>query len=254
MPVQQALSFNDLPALNSSPQSVKARFSQIYGKDPDGISVNSETYFNAVTPAITQQYGHPCYKTLGEITYTEAGTSTPTDAIVGSNYAVNEGNEDATITLTVTGEWSETQTYSSSVTVGMQFSMEITLEGVFKLGEQFNISTTVGQSNSQTLSKTASSSVSVTVPARSKKLITMVATLQTETMNFSAPITAQGMFGANFPDRVQGHYFWFADASQVLAATSGQLTGSIQNTAAMKTQTNIGAAEPLSAQAVAAKR
>lgn len=245
MPVQEALSFNDLEALKSSPPSVKAAFSKIYGKDPDGISVNSETYFKAVTPAITQQYGHPCYKVMGEITYVEAGTSVPSDAIVGSNYAVNNSDEDATISLTVTGAWSETQTWTTSVTTGMQFSESINLEGVFQMGEQFNISTTVGQSSANSVTKTASATVSVVVPAKSKKQVTMVATMQTETMNFSAPIAVQGMFGANFPDRVQGHYFWFADASQVLNATSGTLNGSIKNTAALKVQTNIGATEPI---------
>jgi hypothetical protein len=58
---------------------------------------------------------------------------------------------------------------------------------------------------------------------------------------------------AKTPDRVQQHDFWFNDASQVLASTTGQLTGSIKNTAAMKTQTNIGASEPLSSSKAAAK-
>ena len=159
MPTQQALSFNDLPALNSSPAAVRQKFNDLYKKNPDGISVNDETYFNAVTPAITQQYGHPCYKTLGEFNYVEAASKPPSDAIVGSNYATNDSDEEATITVTVEGAWSQTQSWSSETTTGLSFTEEFTLEGVFKVGTTFNVSTTVGQSKSNTVSKTASASV-----------------------------------------------------------------------------------------------
>ncbi|HXR79193.1 MAG TPA: hypothetical protein VN737_24675 [Bryobacteraceae bacterium] len=253
MPTQQALSFNDLPALNSSPQAVRQKFQDLYSKKPDGISVNDETYFGAVTPAITQQYGHPCYKTLGEFNYVEAASKPPSDAIVGSNYATNDSDEEATITVTVEGAWSQTQSWSSESTTGLSFTEEFTIEGVFKVGTTFNVSTTVGQSKSNTVSKSASASVSVSVPAHSRKQITMVATMQQETLNFTAPISVQGMFGANFPDRVKGHYFWFNDATQLLPTTSGQIKGSISNTSALHVQTTVGKAEPVAALAASSK-
>jgi hypothetical protein len=254
VPTQQALSFNDLPALNSSPAAVRQKFNDLYKKNPDGISVNNETYFGAVTPAITEQYGHPCYKTLGEFNYVEAASKPPSDAIVGSNYATNDSDEEATITVTVEGAWSQTQSWSSETTTGLSFTEEFTIEGVFKIGTTFNVSTTVGQSKSTTVSKTASASVSVSVPPRSRKQITMVATMQQETLNFTAPISVQGMFGANFPDRVNGHYFWFNDAAQLLPTTSGQIKGSISNTSALHVQTTVGNAEPVSALAASSNK
>ena len=127
----------------------------------------------------------------------------------------------------------------------MTFSESVTLEGVFQMGMQFNVSATVGQSGSTTVNKGASSTVTVTVPPKSQVKVDMVATMKTETMDFSAPIQVTGMFGANFPDRVQGHYFWFADAGTILPQTSGTLTGKINGTAAFDVQTHINPAQPL---------
>jgi hypothetical protein len=250
--VQQALTFQDLTALDSSPDAVRSAFQKKFGKNPDGIALNDQTYFNAVQPPITQTYGHPCYKTLGSIDYTEGATTSGTSAILGSNYAVNNSDEEATITLTVNGSWTSSTSVSSSVTAGMSFSAEITLEGVFKLGESFNMSVTAGQSKTETVQQGSSATVQVTVPPRSRKKVTMVGTLKQEKVNFSAPISVNGMFGANFPDRVNGHYFWFTAAYDLLPKTSGTLSGVITHASAFDVQTEIGAAEPIAVAARAA--
>lgn len=242
--IQEYLVWSDLQALDSSPSAVREKFDSLYSKNPDGIALNDTTYFNAVQPAITQQYGHYCYKQLSEITYTEAGQSS-NDAVVGSNTAYNNSDAEAEIALTVSGGWTETTEWSSSVTAGMTFSAEIGLEGVFKMGMSFNVSTTIGQSKSSSVNKGASSTVTVKVPAHSAITVELVATMKKETMDFSAPIQVSGMFGANFPDRVEGHYFWFADAGSVLPKTSGTLTGQITGTAAFNVQTKINPARAL---------
>ncbi|MBO9622213.1 MAG: ETX/MTX2 family pore-forming toxin [Sphingomonas sp.] len=241
---QEYLVWSDLQALSSSPSAVRDKFGAMYGETPDGIALNDTTYYNAVSPPITQQYGHYCYKTLGEISYSEEGQQAD-QAVVGSNTAFNYGDDPASISLTVNGGWAETTGWSTSVTTGMTFSESVTLEGVFQMGMQFNVSATVGQSGSTTVNKGASSTVTVTVPPKSQVRVDMVATMKTETMDFSAPIQVTGMFGANFPDRVQGHYFWFADAGTILPQTSGTLTGKINGTAAFDVQTHINPAQPL---------
>ncbi|MBQ4811767.1 ETX/MTX2 family pore-forming toxin [Pseudoalteromonas sp. SMS1] len=250
MPIQQALQFSDLSALDSSPNAVRDWFKHSFSRNPkevtpDGISVNSETYFNAVTPAITEQYSHPAYKTLGSIDYTQGETTGDTQAVLGSNYAINKSNQEQTITLTVSGAWQESQTTSSSVTSGMSFTAEVSLEGVFKLGSTFSTSITAGESNTNSTTRTSTASATVKVPPNSKIKVTMVGTMKTQTVNFTAPIQVSGMFGANFPDRVSDHYFWFAGVEQVLPKTTGTLSGTIKNTSAFDVQTEIGEAEPL---------
>ena len=242
---QEYLAWSDLSALGSSPSAVKEAFNSQWGTEPDGIALNDTTYFNAVSPPITQQYGHYAYKTLGEINYTEGTQSSNEGAVVGSNTAYNRGDAPITISLTVDGSWSESQSWSSSVTAGMTFSEEISLEGVFKMGMSFSVSTTVGESNSKGNTKGSSATVSLTVPPMSMIKVEMVATMVTETMDFTAPIQVTGLMGANFPDRVQGHYFWFNDVGTLLPQTSGTLSGTITGTSAFNVQTNAGQAQPI---------
>ncbi|MFD2671145.1 hydralysin-2 [Marinicrinis sediminis] len=245
MSVRELFSFSDLPAVNSSPDSVRKSFQDRYGKKPDGICVNSETYYNAVQPAITEQYGMPCYKVLGEFEYEDDGESHPDEGILGSNYAVNQGDEEATISLTVDASWTEETSWSSEVTAGLTISAEVQIEGVFSTGVSFSESITVGKTQSQQSSRSVSSTVSVVVPPRSKKKVSIVGTLKKAKMKFEAPVSVQGMFGANFPDKVDGHYYWFMDANHALEQASGKIKGVIENAAIFDVQTEIGKTESL---------
>ena len=245
MSIQEYLAFDDLQGLDSNPNAVREAFAKEFGENPDGICVNKETYFGAVKPAITERYGHYCYKRLGTYEFTTDDVEPPQQAIVGSNTAINQGDSSATIQLTVNGSWSESTGYSSSVTTGMKFSTELTIEGVFKIGSEFSMSVTAGSSHTSSVSRSASSSVSVQVPPRSKVKVDMVATMKKEKLGFKVPIDVSGMFGANFPDRVKGHYFWFLDARSVLPKTSGEITGVINGTRSFDVHTVIGKAIPL---------
>jgi len=248
MLIQETLSFSDLPALKSSPESVREAFNDVFGVNPGGIAVNSETYFGDVKPAITERYGHPCYKTLGEFSYTKGNGAPPSTAIVGSNVAVNHGDEEATMTLEVQGSWQSQQTWSSETTTGLTLSSKFTIEGLFESGVEFSVSTTTGESKTESETKTATATIEVKVPPRSKKKVVMVGTLKKESVNYRAPISVNGMFGATFPDRVQDHYFWFLSATKVLKKTSGEITGTIKNASIFDVHTEIGKTEPLTAE------
>ena len=243
---QEYLTFSDLQGLKSSPDAVREAFHRQFGKQPDGIALNDSTYYKAVQPPITQQYGHYCYKNVSDYYFGTSQADPPHDAIVGSNTAVNHGDTEAETTLTVTGAWTEETGWSSSVTTGLTYSEEFTLEGVFKMGMSFSVAVTAGKSGSSSVSKSASASVTVKVPPRSQVIVNMVATMKKERMPFQAPISVTGMFGANFPDRVNGHYFWFSDVAGLVPTTHGEITGVVEGTAAFDVHTDIGPATPIS--------
>ena len=140
MPVQDLFMLSDLPSLNSSPDSVRNAFKSVFDNiTPDGISVNSETYFNAVKPAITERYGQPCYKTLGKFSFTKGSSASPTSVVVGKNIVINYGDEVATMTLDVQGSWQNEQTWSSESTTGLTISSSFTIEGFFESGIEFSV-------------------------------------------------------------------------------------------------------------------
>lgn len=241
---QEYLTFSDLQGLKSSPDSVREAFQRQFGAQLDGIALNHDTYFNAVRPAITEQYGHYCYKTVRDYNFGASQTEPAQDAVVGSNTAKNHGDTEAEISLTVAGAWTEQTGWSSSVTTGLTFSEEIGIEGVFKMGTSFSVSVMAGKSGSSSVSKSSSADVTVKVPPHSQVTVNMVATMKKERLPFDAPISVTGMFGANFPKQVDGHYFWFSDASNLIPTTHGDITGVIEGTAAFDVHTDIGAATP----------
>ena len=246
MTVKELLTLSDLPSLNSSPESIRSAFkSKFDNVIPAGISVNNETSLNAVEPAITERYSQYCYKTLGKFSFTKGSIASPTSVIVGKNVVINYGDEITTVTLELQGSWKNEQTWSSESVTGLPFSSKFTIEGVFESGAEFSVSTTVGESRTESESKTASTSIEVTVPPKSKRKVFMIGTLKKEFVHFSAPISVNGLFGANFPEKVKNHYYWFLDASNALNTTSGKIVGTIKRSSVFNIHTEIGQTEPL---------
>lgn len=130
------------------------------------------------------------------------------------------------------------------MTAGISFTAGFNIE-VVSFSTTVSVSATAGKSATNSKSESETNSVTVEVPAKHSVTVQMVATMKTETVEFSAPITADGMFGGNFGSPVQGHYFWFLSASTVLGSTSGVLKGTFQNSRAFDVTTNVLAAVPI---------
>jgi len=249
---KELLAFSDLAALNSSAEAVGKRFQQAYLMAPNGIAVNSETAGKSpVQPAITQAYSHPCYKMIGAIEY-KPGTVTNHTRVVGSTWAINEGTSPVSVTVSVTGGWSETTEWTSSASISLGLNASLTIQGVFSSGVSFNVTTSIGKSDSNQTKEDVTSSVTLNLQPKTKVPVFLVATMEQEEVTFSAPIAVEGMFGANFPNKVNGHYYWFMSADQALPVTSGVVTGRIADTHSMKTEVKVGEAVPIAQDLVGA--
>lgn len=236
------MKFSDLKGLGSSVEQVYDKFTDKYGTHPDGMSLNYEIYRRGLH--ITSKYGYWSYKTLGETEFSRESTSSPAKVTMGSDVAYNHAHTPATISLSVSGTWVDSSSYSSSITAGMSFNTEFSIEGVFKMGTSFSFSATAGQSATHSESQTYTSTVSVTLPPRSKQRVSIVGSMKTATMHFRTPITVDGTIAANFPWRVQGHYFHYFDIDEV-ASTTGEIKGEVRGTSAFDINTKIDEVVPI---------
>lgn len=244
--IRELVGFSDLRALDSSPEAVRAKFKEMFENvTPDGVCVNSETAFNSVVPAITKQYNYPCYKVCGEAQFDRQTTSPPKPAIIGSHYAVNRSDQEATVSLTVTGSWTRTTSWSFAVQTGIKIAAKTTITKIFELSGEVSVSTTIGDGGSESETQSISAGVQVKLPPRSKQKIDLVAIMRMEKVRFTIPVQIDGYFGANFPRRVRRHYFWFLHANEVLPRLNGDWKGELSSTAAYDVHTEIGRVEPL---------
>lgn len=227
--IKEKFSFYDLQSIGSSPAAIKAAFNKALGKDPDGICFNSETYFNAVKPAITEQYGYLCYKEVGTPSYTSLGTQPGGDVVIGSTTAINESDAPANISVEVSGSWNQVTSWKVSQSVGLSFNTSVSFTPLFSVGGAVSYTTSIDQGGSKSSEYSVKYSVSVEVPPRSKKDITVMAKTRKESMGYELPIVIDGDFGANYDKKVDDHYYWFLSADEVLPFTTGIQKGTIDN-------------------------
>ncbi|MED4446272.1 hydralysin-2 [Bacillus thuringiensis] len=246
MIIQEKLTFSDLDSLNSTTDSIMDAFKDLYGILPDEIAVNNETFPIHNKPAITERYGHACYKMLGPFIFRDLEEPSINEITLKEQFVYNPNNEEKEVVVAIKEQWANIQSWTSKSITGLTLKSDLIIEGKFQSGNEFNISTFVGESNSKSIHTSPSIEHSIKVPPNSKMKIAMIGTLITEVLHFQSIITVQGMFGACFPRMVRGHYVSFKSAGHILNKTFGIIEGSINNTVLQDIEIDIKGIEPYS--------
>ncbi|PFV85567.1 hydralysin-2 [Bacillus thuringiensis] len=246
MIIQEKLSFSDLDSLDSTTDSMMDAFKDLYGILPDEIAVNNETFPIHNKPAITERYGHACYKMLGPFIFRDLEEPSINEITLKEQFVYNPNNEEKEVVVTIKEQWANIQSWTSKSITGLTLKSDLIIAGKFQSGNEFNISTFVGESNSKSIHIFPSIEHSIKVPPNSKIKIAMIGTLITEVLHFQSIITVQGMLGACFPRMVRGHYVGFKSAGHILNKTFGVIEGSINNTVLQDIEMDIKGIEPYS--------
>ncbi|MDA2519612.1 hydralysin-2 [Bacillus cereus] len=246
MIIQEKLSFSDLDSLDSTTDSIMDAFKDLYGILPDEIAVNNETFPIHNKPAITERYDHACYKMLGPFIFRDPEKPSINEITLKEQFVCNPNNEEKEIVVTIEEQWVNIQSWTSKSITGLTLKSDLIIAGKFQSGNEFNISTFVGESNSKSIHISPSIEHSIKVPPNSKSKIAMIGTLITEVLHFQSIITVQGMLGACFPSMVRGHYVGFKSAGHILNKTFGVIEGSINNTVLQDIEMDIKGIEPYS--------
>jgi hypothetical protein len=246
--VKELAKYSDLTALGWSWDWIASGFQKEFGKRPDYVHMNGER--SGGKKSITEEYGYYFYKWWGERKYTSRAQSDPRGRTIGSQWAYNYGNEEATSTLTVSGTFTESVSISTKSKYGIKLKtkvsilgQEIEVEGSYEYEE--------GETTTSTQSYSISSSVQVRVPPRSKRKVELISYYSQGSYTFEQPIRMGGYFGAQFSPRVRGHFYWFLDGRYCLGLTSNRskledvLTGEVKTSFEASSKATIGEAIPL---------
>ena len=225
MSVEEPLKFSDLDDWGSSDSQVRKSFKDRFHSQPDGIALNKETKFNAVTPAITDQYKHPCKKAVGELDWDPESESTPTDVVLWTYLFVNhDTDEELIVDATQPVNWKNS--VSTTVGAGVKFATaEETSIKLFSHEWTVEVSISFEHNWSREIEAGTTVTIHTRVPPLRQRRVEVSAVLRKTTLAYSGIASVSGMFGANFPKPVEKHYFWFMDEASILPTTSKSVSG-----------------------------
>ena len=197
--------WDDMIACGMPRASVENAYQSEFGQKPDQVHLNDD---------FCKDYGWLSYNLLGETTYYNVSI-TPKADISGERFLENTTSEAyttvVTISTTMSNSATTTVTNSSSVSVGQTITVGAPALGIgSEFSQDFTFSNEVGSSSTQSTEVTISDSVKVTVPPGAHYRVYLQVKWDSRSEEWEMPveIDRSGLTGAQFPNTVQGHYYW----------------------------------------------
>lgn len=200
-------SWEDLAGAGISQDYVKKMFeSNFHGETPKSLHLNE---------GICVTFGHYCYNTPGTATYSNT-KMVVRDKVADTKNISNHSNFPIKSTVKLTTEESRsatlTVTKESSFTFGNSISVSAAELGISDtFSESFTIKNTVGSTDTSSTKVTVEDSIMISLPPNSSVVAELEVTWTQLTEDFEIPIAINGMVGADFGKRVNGHYYWFLE-------------------------------------------
>lgn len=233
--------WDDMIACGMHKSAVEGAYQKHFDTKPDEVHLNDD---------FCKTHGWLSYNQVGKVMYYDV-KEVPKNKIAAERLLTN--NSDTRYTHTVTMSTTElnsattTVKNSSEISIGSSITVgapELGIESSFS--QSFTITNQRGSESTQSTSITISDTVQVTVPPHSKVKVSLVINWDERQEEFEIPVSIQqwGLTAAQFPHRVEGHYYWALSHNSFFQPPfSSKLTGSL--TAAYNTsgQVVIGHAE-----------
>ena len=246
---QVLTSWDDFKALNIT----KSMFSDAYkekvgkGTKPDDVHLNDD---------FTMQYNWMSYNTVGETQVFDSNKK-PMLNVGNQRTLVNKTNKAFTQIVKLSATQSKAAevyvTQTSGVSTTATISIKANVFGV-EIGEEFSttfhVSNESGSKDTVSQSITISDQVEVTVPPNSQRTVKLEITWTAMKSQWKIPIDIQtdGRTGAQFPHKIDDHYFWSAVHSHLFpdkAPFQTYLTGEFDASYDIKGKTVVEDAKPI---------
>ena len=184
---------------------VEDKYKEWAGVKPDAVHLNDE---------FCENYGWRSYNLLGKVKYYDVSI-VPKTRVTGERILENLTSEPYTteveISITMTESACTTVTSASSVSVGTQITLGSADLGIgSQFSQDFTFSNEVGSSSCQSIEVRVTDKVSITVPPGAKYIAFLEVqwTQLEEQWEIPVKIDPSGLTGAQFPRKVEGHYYW----------------------------------------------
>ncbi len=216
--LQERLSFEHLKGLGFNEHKLRELVKNKYGRNPDGISVNSENRFSGRNPTITDQYSRFAYIKTATPKITILSENTEQTKVIYDHTFYNYSDQVDTHTVVrrydrgTSTNWSVTE--SVGIKIGGKVGIPLVTEGSIEIS--VGLSATQGGSQSNTVSDEIRSTI--VVPARSKRRVVMIEQSSYAKVKYDIPVYTSGYLGANFGKRVNGHYYWFMGVNRLIGS------------------------------------
>lgn len=226
---QVLTSWKDFQSVFVTKDLVKDAYKKQYDNvTPDDVHLNDDFCF---------RYEWVSYNYLGDIRNYDVSIK-PVANIDAERVLTNNTDNPYkhTVTLSVTRSKSAevwvTQSSSISVSASLTLgSQELGVQSQFSTS--FQVSNEVGSKDSTSTSVTVTDTIDVDVPAHSKITVALEVSWTSRNQKWEIPVNIDpnGRTGAQFPKRVQGHYYWSMGNSALTdrplqSKLSGQLEAS----------------------------
>ncbi|AZA53593.1 aerolysin family beta-barrel pore-forming toxin [Chryseobacterium sp. G0201] len=190
--------------------SLKSIFS-INGITPDGISFNPDLSVD----------GHSS-NNAGGVPNTHAIMGIPVVQINHKNFnlpdesftteAINDSDEPMNIRVSYSYKTGYKTTWkrvvSGSLKIGAKAKFQIPVIGETEVSTEVTVGGQTEDGTETSTETTLTSIAIVPVPAKSKKMVTILSKTKESSVNYFVPITVGGTVRTNYPQKVNGHYFW----------------------------------------------
>lgn len=220
--IQQKLTFQNLSDMGFSHNRLKNLVTDYFDRSPDGISINGERIYSApMNPTITEEYGHNAYIETGEPTVTFTSGYHNLNVVYDYTFHNYSGQEDSH-TISRSYQKGRTTSWSSTTSVNVSVAGTVGLKGIADITVEVGVgsSATNGGSESEVITTTVSSTINV--PPHSKRRVIFIEKVKEDDYQYRIPVSVSGRFGANFEDKLNGHYYWFASIRQLLGSDGEQ--------------------------------
>lgn len=197
--------WDDMIACDMPSAKVTNAYKKKFGLNPGKVHLNDE---------FCKTYGWLSYNLLGKVKYYNE-PPVQKSSLSGERFLENKTSQPFTtevqLSTTRTNSATATVTNASSVSVGSQITIGSEALGIdTQFSQHFTFSNEVGSSSTQSTEVTVSDKVTVTVPpgARFRVFLEVLWTQEDKEWEIPVKIDPYGLTGAQFPRRVDGHYYW----------------------------------------------